>query len=474
MHLGVMEDWQAILAGLQLVERELLVFAVFWFLIGMADEIAIDLAWLGLRFTGRAQSRQLAEWSAGEALSGPVAVFVPAWREAEVIGATVAHMLAVWPQRALRLYVGCYANDLPTLTAAMAGAGLDPRVRLVIHGAHGPTTKADCLNRLYEAMATDERRTGAQFHGVVLHDAEDMVHPYALSAIDRSLMSYDFVQLPVRPEPQSDSRWIAGHYADEFAEAHAKAMVVRDALGAGIPAAGVGCGIGRDTLARLARLRRMEGEAGPFAADCLTEDSELGLLVARGGGRSCFLRLRDAAGALVATRSYFPADIRSAVRQKTRWVHGIAFQGWERLGWSASLVETWMALRDRRGPLTALVLAVAYALLVIEAVLIGAQAAGIILPLAQSPTVEAMIRIAFTGLLWRAVMRFFFTAREYGLIEGVRAVARIPIANIIAIMAGRRAFVAYLRSLRGDMVAWDKTAHHGHPATAAARARVRP
>ena len=92
-----------------------------------------------------------------------------------------------------------------------------------------------------------------------MHDAEDMVHPAALAVMDRALAEVDFVQLPVRPEPQPASRWIAGHYSDEFTEAHAKALVVRDALGAAIPAAGVGCGFSREALASLARLRMASG-----------------------------------------------------------------------------------------------------------------------------------------------------------------------------------------------------------------------
>ncbi len=42
------------LGALQLVEHELLVFAAFWFAVGLVDEIAVDLAWLWLQITGRA------------------------------------------------------------------------------------------------------------------------------------------------------------------------------------------------------------------------------------------------------------------------------------------------------------------------------------------------------------------------------------------------------------------------------------
>ena len=457
--------WTA-LDWLLLVERELLAFAAFWFCVGLLDELAIDFAWLGLKLTGKARTPRLPVGYGAEPLSGAAAVLIPAFRESQVIGATIAHMLAVWPQRELTIYVGCYRNDAATLAAAMAAASADPRVRLVTLAAAGPTTKADCLNRLYRAMACDEARTARRFASIVLHDAEDMVHPCALQALDAGLVLRDFVQLPVRPEPQKHSRWIAGHYSDEFAESHAKGLVVRGALGGALPAAGVGCGFSRAALHDLAARRAADGEAGPFAPECLTEDYELGLVMSKGGRGSAFLRLRDDAGALVATRSYFPNTLDAAVRQKTRWVHGIAFQGWDRMGWSLRPVDMWMALRDRRGPLTALVLASAYLLLALDAVLLVLHELGKVDVLPLSQPLRWMLLASFAGFVWRAASRALFTTREYGWREGLFSILRIPIANIIAIMAGRRALAAYFRSLQDGVVVWDKTVHDAHPATA--------
>jgi adsorption protein B len=456
--------WTA-LDWLLLVERELLAFAAFWFCVGLLDELAIDLAWIGLKLTGKARTAHLPVGYGAEPLSGAAAVLIPAFRENQVIGATILHMLSAWPQRELTIYVGCYRNDAATLAAAIA-ASSDPRVRLVTLAAAGPTTKADCLNRLYRAMAADEARQSRRFATIVLHDAEDMVHPCALQAIDAALMLRDFVQLPVRPEQQKDSRWIAGHYSDEFAESHAKGLVVRGALGGSLPAAGVGCGFSRSALGNLAARRAANGEAGPFAPECLTEDYELGLVMSNEGRGSAFLRLRDDAGALVATRSYFPNRLDAAVRQKTRWVHGIAFQGWDRMGWSLHPVDVWMALRDRRGPLTALVLASAYVLLVLDALLLALHMMGKVDMLPLSQPLRLMLLASFAGFIWRAGSRALFTTREYGWREGLISVFRIPIANVIAIMAGRRALAAYFRSLQGGKVVWDKTLHDAHPATA--------
>jgi len=215
-------------------------------------------------------------------------------------------------------------------------------------------------------------------------------------------------------------------------------------------------------------LRSARGGAagdGPFAAECLTEDYELGLLISKARAKSSFVRVRDHRGELVATRAFFPSSIEASVRQKSRWVHGIALQGWDRLGWSGGKVDLWMSLRDRRSPLTALVLAAAYSLLVIEAVLAVARLAGWEIELALSPLLKIMLALSFASFVWRAIWRAYFTGREYGLAEGLRSILRIPVANVISIMAGRRALGAYIGTLRGQAASWEKTQHTHHPAT---------
>lgn len=456
---------------LGVVRNELLLFSIFWIIILAIDELAIDISWIYLRLTGKVKSKALTADEAKARPDGIAAIFVPAWQEAAVIGTTIGHMLRVWPNGSFVIYAGCYRNDPATREAIDRAAGGNPQVQAVVVDADGPTTKADCLNTLYARLCADEVASGTRYAAVILQDAEDMVHPAALCVIDRALKKADFVQLPVRPEVQSRSRWVAGHYLEEFAEAHAKELVVRDALGAAIPAAGVGCGFARDMLEKIAAMRLASGAIGPFAADCLTEDYELGQLVTRLGGTGRFVRLRDPAGGLIATRCYFPDVIQHSVRQKTRWVHGIAFQGWDRLGWSGSWVDKWMVLRDRRGPLTAVVLGAAYVFILIELILAVARMAGFPTPFEGSSQGSVWLGLCLATLLWRAAWRFGFTAREYGWAEGCLAVLRMPLANMIAIGAGCRALIGYIRTLNGAALVWDKTEHHHHPAHAIAEAR---
>jgi adsorption protein B len=452
---------------LALVEHELLLFAGAFFLVGALDELVVDLVWLWVKLTGRANCARVDTAQLSESpLAGPAAIFIPTWREARVIGATIRHALTAWPQEDLRLYVGCYCNDSETIEAVVAAAQGDSRLRLVIHDREGPTTKADCLNRLNLALREDEEREGAMARMVVMHDAEDMVDPAALPLLDRALDKAEFVQLPVLPIPQAASPWIGSHYCEEFAEAHGKAMVVRCALRAGLPSAGVGCAIARPLLLALAERHPAKQ---PFATDSLTEDYELGLGVSELGGRSHFVRARSEGGRLIATRAYFPATLESSVRQKTRWIHGIALQGWDRLGWGRNPADVWMRLRDRRGPLAALVLATAYLLLILVAVSWLASFAGYGMPAPVDPTITLLLAANLASFVWRALWRFGFTAREYGVIEGARAVLRIPVGNIIAIMSGRRALAAYVGTLRGNALYWDKTEHEMHPSLATRR-----
>lgn len=444
-----------------LVQIELLLFAAVFFAIGLADELAIDLAYLWCRLTGKARTRRVPEDALPKnMLSGMAAVFIPTWREDAVIGSTLAHALAAWPQDDLRIYVGCYRNDAETVASVVAAARGDDRVRLVVVGEDGPTCKAHCLNRLHEALAQDEARSGKKAHMVVLHDAEDMVDPAALTILDHAIWNADFVQLPVMALPPSDSPWVASHYSDEFAEAHAKNMVVRDALGCAIPGAGVGCALSREMLEKLAR----QAGGQPFAQGALTEDYELGMRVAAAGGSSRFLRLRTEEGRLIATRAYFPDELVTAVRQKTRWTHGIALQGWDRLGWQGNALQRWMTFRDRRGPLVALLLFIGYALLVSGTVAAFASSIGIVPSVDLSTGLEGLLMLTFAGLLWRTGLRAVFTGREYGIKQGLRAIPRVVVSNVISIMSGRRALAGYILTLRGAPVVWDKTEHNAHPA----------
>jgi adsorption protein B len=440
-------------AAIDVLLREIALFAAAGFLLLGLSDLAVDLLWLARRAwraLAGGPAPATADALAASAAPGRIAVFVPAWDEAQVIASMLRHALAAFHGGDFRLYVGCYPNDPDTIAAARAI--VDPRVRVVVGPAPGPTTKADCLNRLWEAMRADENRWGCRFKAVVLHDAEDVVHSAELRIFDLLTERFDLVQLPVLPLIDPRSRWIAGHYCDEFVEAHAKGLVVRESLGAALPSAGVGCAVSRAALDKLA-----ERHGAPFDADSLTEDYELGLRLGQAGGRAVFVRMAAAPGRpVVATREYFPTTLAGAVSQKSRWMLGIALCGWERLGWTGGFAERWMRMRDRQSVLAALLLFAGYtAFLLWTLRTAGMLALG--LPPVPIPEPLRILLLINGGLLcWRLAMRFAFVAHAYGWREGLRAIPRTLVANLIAMLAARQAVTRYAAS---RSAAWDKTVH---------------
>src|SRR5689334_2478620 len=113
---------------------------------------------------------------------GFIAVLVPAWDESAVIASMLKATLQRYDYDNYRIFVGHYRND-PATAAAIASVS-DPRVEAVEVAANGPTTKADCLNHLYDALVEYELAKGIEAKAVVLHDAEDVVHRYELRIFD--------------------------------------------------------------------------------------------------------------------------------------------------------------------------------------------------------------------------------------------------------------------------------------------------
>lgn len=120
--------------------------------------------------------------------------------------------------------------------------------------------------------------------------------------------------------------------------------------------------------------------------------------------------------------------------------------------WPVRPVGLWMALRDRRAPFAAVVLLAAYGGLATGLVLAAGTAAGYPPQGPSTPWRGVPAQLCLLGLGWRLAARFACTAHEYGWTEGIRAVLRAPLANVIAIAAANRALLAYLRTLRGGSV----------------------
>ncbi|MFM2410894.1 MAG: hypothetical protein RL481_1722, partial [Pseudomonadota bacterium] len=441
--------------------EELLLFSAFWFLVGGADDLLVDLIWIGRGGWRRVtRYRSTPPMSAEQLPKGvnkaPLAILIPAWKEAAVIGPMLLRCEEAWRESGItyNVYVGCYRNDPATISAILTAARFHSCIHLVLCDTNGPTTKADCLNRLWKALTADELAGGFKYKAVVLHDAEDYVHPLELRIFDYLIERSAAVQLPVIPVQVPGSAWISGHYCDEFAEAHGKSLVVREAMGAAVPLAGVGCAVERNRLGRIA----IERHGLPFDAESLTEDYELGLGLGADGGKVIFARLRDGDGKIVGTHACFPETFEASTRQKARWMTGIALAGWDRTGWRGGIAEIWMRIRDRKAVFAAFVLTAAYLCVILSVVLIALERSGLFSTPPSSRFIQIMLLATLALLVWRIAMRCAMVWSIHGPKQALLSVPRSFVANIIAIAAARRACVTYLRLVFGGRVKWDKTA----------------
>ena len=442
------------------VAAELALFAGVGFLLFGLNDLAVDAIYFARRFwrsltVYRRHRRAYASYYVFNKDPGFMAVFVPAWDEAAVIAPMLRATLKRLDYDRYRIFVGHYRND-PATAAAIASVD-DERIVAVKVDADGPTTKADCLNHLYDALAAYEAELGRNAKAVVLHDAEDVIHRFELRIFDGLIGRAAVVQLPVLPLIDPQSRWIAGHYCDEFAEAHAKELVVREAVGAAIPLAGVGCAIERGALAKIAGLHG----GRPFAGTSLTEDYEMGLRIGALGEKTIFVRIPAQPGepGVVASRGHFPATLGAAVRQKARWLGGIALAGWDRMGWSGGFGERWMRLRDRRGPLAALLIVTGYGAALLWSQLWLAARLGAPVEVRIDPLLAILLVVNGWLLAWRVLMRAAFTASAYGVEEGLLSIPRMFVGNLIAVLSSARALSLHAG---GRTPRWDKT-HHIFP-----------
>ena len=435
------------------------VLLVCFILLSGLDDLFIGLVFLATR-------RKSFPWpdnaSIETAPERAIAIFVPLWHESSVIGRMIEGNLAVLRYHNYHIFAGAYPNDPATCRAVGDIAGLDRRVHLATTGCDGPTSKGDCLNWIYRRMENYEAAHGMHFEIIVIHDAEDMMHPDSLRWINWFSAQYAMVQIPVLPIPTGFGEFTHGLYCDEFAEYQSKDIPVRQWLGGFLPSNGVGCGFSRAALQQVAQ------ERGGLIFDphLLTEDYETGYLLHSLGLRQIFVPLRFDPDGLVATREYFPRSFYAALKQRSRWVAGIALQGWERHGWRAPWRQIYWLWRDRKGLIGNLLSPAANAYLAYGI----ARYAGGYTP-AGLPVWLGGLTIATSA--YHLAARTLFTARIYGWRLAAGAPLRIFWSNTLNFLATGRAIVQFSAArIRQRHLAWAKTEHvilsaakalHGRP-----------
>lgn len=441
-----------------------LVLLAVWILVSGLDDMVLDLALLWQWVRGRLLR------AGGVPVPTPaeldripekrIAIFVPLWREHRVIARMLEHNIAAIRYRSYHCFVGAYPNDQPTLEAVRECESRFPNVHLTVCPHDGPTSKADCLNWIYQGMLRFEEQHRLRFEIVVLHDAEDVIHAESLRLVNYFARSYDMVQIPILPLATAFRNFTHGVYCDEFAEFQTKDLPVRQLLGGFLPSSGVGAGYSRGALEKLGAT----GGGRIFEPGCLTEDYDLGYRLHRLGCPQLFVPLPLLDGDPVATREFFPGKLQNAVRQRTRWMIGIALQAWEKYGWGAGMAQFYWFWRDRKGlvgnPVTFLVnLVFLYGL----GSWLWSWRTGAVWELGQVAAHPAMAWL-FCGTLFfqllRVGVRTGCVARVYGLRFALGVPLRVCWGNWINFLATAAALRRYLLARLGHaQLTWAKTEH---------------
>jgi len=407
----------------------------------------------------------------------PLAIMIPAWQEAGVIDKMATLLLSTIEYHDYHVFIGTYPNDPETQAAVDKVTSRYPNIHKVVTKLDGPTNKSDCLNNVIDQIFNYEKQHNMEFTAYILHDAEDVIHPLEFKLFNYLIDRNDMIQIPVIPFERKWYEFTGGHYEDEFAELHGKDLIVRESLLGFIPSAGVGTAINRKALNKLIELH----DGIPFTLDTLTEDYNMGFELFHEKMRQIFVRVPVETEVLgkniwrkpivkkvktyVAVREFFPADFHASVRQKTRWIIGIVFQGWEKIGWQKGIALNYFLWRDRKGIVTNFANILGY-FIVFNVVMMSLYTK------VTSDNWWFPPFIKEGGLIWnllianalfftiRLLHRAYFSGQLYGWKGAVLSIPRAVWGNIINFFAMVNAIkIVVSHKLKGKEIGWNKTTH---------------
>ena len=440
-----------------------------WILINGVDELVIDIAavfsYIIRRHSKDPDERSPTDAELDAAAPRLMAIFVALWKEHRVIQKMVDNNVTRLNYPRFHFFIGVYPNDTLTIAAVEETVKRYPNVHMAMLPHNGPTSKADNLNWIYQRMLLHEQEHDVRFDMVLTHDAEDLMDPDALRWINYHAQFNDMVQIPVLALKTPFWNLSHGVYCDEFAEFQFKDMPARQVLGGFIPSNGVGTGFSRRALETLAEWH----DNRIFEPACLTEDYENGFRINRLGLPQKFILIQLRHGRPIATREYFPQTFWLAIRQRTRWVMGIALQSWE----FHDVSDTWRHLywfwRDRKGVIGNLLTPVCNLLFLIGlATFTLSRLTHHEWALARElARFHALYVIGLSIQALQTGIRAACSARIYGWAFALGVPLRVFVANMINAVATARAVCIYVNEkIHRRPLRWVKT-EHSYPNRAA-------
>ena len=474
---GFLDIFSTYLYGLKVVAIAL---AIMMFISGL-DDLFIDIIYWcrrAIRAVTVYRRHQHTDYRAlYEPDEKPLAIMVPAWNETGVIGNMAELAAMTLDYENYHIFVGTYPNDPDTQRDVDDVCARFPNVHKVVCARPGPTSKADCLKNILDAITQFERSAKFTFSGFILHDAEDVISPMELRLFNYLVDRKDLIQIPVYPFEREWSHFTSMSYIDEFAELHGKDVPVREALAGQVPSAGVGtCFSRRAVMALLA-----DGDGIAFDVQSLTEDYDIGFRLKEKGMTEIFVRFpvvderaekqrprrflqSRRSSSVICVREYFPDTFTTAMRQKSRWIIGIVFQGFKTHRWTKNPILNYFLWRDRKGAISNF-LSFAAMIIMIQLVLIliyqrlWPDAWQFLSIFTGGPWLVTLLWCNFALMVNRILQRIIFVTIYYGLAQGLLSVLRLFWGNLINFMANWRALRQVIQHGDPRRVAWDKTTH---------------
>jgi len=454
-------------AGYWVLIQALLYFSAIFIFFSSIDDLFIDIYYWCRKLFLKFDDDQIPPLEYREKILAadekPIAIMIPAWSEWDVIGRMLEACIQRFTYDNYKIFVGTYPNDKKTQEIVDQIAKKYHHVIKVVTKNPGPSTKADCLNNIIAKIFDYEKNQGIDFSVIMYHDAEDVVHPLELKLFNYQIPTYDMVQIPVFPLPKKWYNFTTSTYMDEFAEYHSKDVIVRESITGNVCSAGVGTAFSRKAILTLHDMNH--GKI--FDETSLTEDYEMSYRLHEKGLKEHFELLPTPEDDVpyMAVRAYFPTKIGKAIRQKSRWMIGIVFQGWKHIGWPwKKLGMMYFLLRDRKAILSNLVNMFAY--FIVINVIIDIFDQDIFPDHWHFPSIIPhgtwiWYLVLANGLLFlnRIVQRLYFITTTYGIKHGLLSIPRLFLANIINFCAYVRAVIQIKSSKKSKPVKWDKTDH---------------
>lgn len=461
----------------------ILVFTSVSFLISGLDDLFFDIiywaymAWRKWSFRG---TNELVYDRIAVLPQKRIAVMIACWHEAGVIEFMLRHNVYAIDYDKYDLFVGVYPNDPNTVGAVLEVEQHLPHVKCVIGDDPGPTNKASNLNNIFRFIKDYERQHKIQYDIFIIHDSEDIIHPLSFKVYNYLIPRNAMVQIPIFPLEISLSDFTHWTYAAEFSEAHTKDMVVREQINGLVPSAGVGTAFSREAMMELCKTRG----GIPFAINTLTEDYSTALQIKLLGMREIFVTqfvyrtiwrkkwllfgayephiVKD----YIATRAMFPREYMKAVRQKSRWVLGIAFEEWINSGWRGNFSTLYTLVHDRKTLFTHLITGLFFLLIPFWFLYSFFTAGNPDYPTLQDqfdqyPWVWNVIIISSYLMGVRIIERMIAVYRIYGLIPAFVSAPLIIYGNVINLHSLLRAYRQFIFSpkTQAGNSKWDKTDH---------------